>query len=114
LAQDLGPFGITANRIAPRVIATGRVFQTVIPGSSQSNRDRAEAVALRRLGTVEDCAKVVEFLATDLSNYVTGAAIPIDGVGSRLSRGGRSVAASIAKLSYVRPELDPEVSDLPG
>jgi 3-oxoacyl-[acyl-carrier protein] reductase len=38
---------------------------TVIPGSSQSNRDRAELVALRRLGTVEDCAKVVELLATD-------------------------------------------------
>jgi phosphoglycerate dehydrogenase-like enzyme len=50
-----------------------------IPGSSQSNRDRAELVALRRLRTVEDCAKVVEFLATDLSDYVTGAVIPIDG-----------------------------------
>jgi 3-oxoacyl-[acyl-carrier protein] reductase len=36
--------------------------------------------SLRRLGTVEDCAKVVElFLATDLSDYVTGAVIPIDG-----------------------------------
>jgi 3-oxoacyl-[acyl-carrier protein] reductase len=45
----------------------------------QSNRDRAELAALRRLGTVEDCAKVVEFLATDLSDYVTGAVIPIDG-----------------------------------
>ena len=73
LAQDLGPFGITANCIAPGVIATGRIMSTVIPGSSQSNRDRAELVALRRLGTVEDCAKVVEFLATDLSDYVTGA-----------------------------------------
>jgi hypothetical protein len=61
------------------VIATGRIMQTVIPGSSQSNRDRADLVALRRLGTVEDCAKVVEFLATDLSDYVTGAVIPIDG-----------------------------------
>jgi 3-oxoacyl-[acyl-carrier protein] reductase len=30
-------------------------------------------------GTVEDCAKVVEFLAIDLSDYVTGAVIPIDG-----------------------------------
>ena len=49
------------------VIATGRFMATVIPGSSQSNRDRAELVALRRLGTVEDRAKVVEFLATDLS-----------------------------------------------
>ena len=79
LAQDLGPFGITANCIAPGVIATGRIMQTVIPGSGQSNRDRAELVALRRLGTVEDCARVVEFLATDLSDYVTGAVIPIDG-----------------------------------
>jgi 3-oxoacyl-[acyl-carrier protein] reductase len=79
LAQDLGPFGVTANCIAPGVIATGRIMATVIPGGIQSNRDRAELVALRRLGTVEDCAKVVEFLATDLSNYVTGAMIPIDG-----------------------------------
>jgi 3-oxoacyl-[acyl-carrier protein] reductase len=79
LAQDLGPFGITVNCIAPGVIATGRIMAMVIPGSSQSNRDRAELVALRRLGTVEDCAKVVEFLATDLSDYVTGAVIPIDG-----------------------------------
>jgi 3-oxoacyl-[acyl-carrier protein] reductase len=52
---------------------------TLIPGSIQGNQDRAELVALRRLGTVEDCAKVVEFLATDLSDYVTGALIPIDG-----------------------------------
>jgi 3-oxoacyl-[acyl-carrier protein] reductase len=36
-------------------------------------------VAVRRLGTVEDCAKVIGFLATDLSGDVTGAAIPIDG-----------------------------------
>jgi len=79
LAQDLGPFGITANCIAPGVIATGRIMATVIPGSSQSNRDRSELVALRRLGTVEDCARVIEFLATDLSDYVTGAVIPIDG-----------------------------------
>jgi 3-oxoacyl-[acyl-carrier protein] reductase len=79
LAQDLGPYGITANCIAPGVIATGRIMQTVLPGSGDSNRDRSELVALRRLGTVEDCAKVVEFLATDLSDYVTGAVIPIDG-----------------------------------
>jgi len=42
------------------VIATGRIMATVIPGSIQSNRDRAELVALRRLGTVEECANVVE------------------------------------------------------
>src|SRR5262245_31002353 len=79
LAQDLGPYGITANCIAPGVIATGRIMQTVLPGSANANRDRSEQVALRRLGTVEDCAKVVEFLVTDLSDYVTGTVIPIDG-----------------------------------
>ena len=78
-AQDLGSWGITANCIAPGVIATGRIMATVIPGSSEGNRDRAEKVALRRLATVEDCARVIEFLATDLSDYVTGAVIPIDG-----------------------------------
>jgi 3-oxoacyl-[acyl-carrier protein] reductase len=79
LAQDLGPFGITANCIAPGVITTGWIIATIIPGSIQSNRDRSELVALRRLGTVKDCARVVEFPATDLSDYVTGAVIPIDG-----------------------------------
>jgi hypothetical protein len=52
---------------------------TVLLGSIQSNQDRSELAALRRLGTVEDCAKGVEFLATDLSDYVTGAVIAVDG-----------------------------------
>ena len=36
-------------------------------------------VALRRLGTVEGCATVVEFLAIGLSDYVTGAVIAVGG-----------------------------------
>jgi 3-oxoacyl-[acyl-carrier protein] reductase len=79
LAQDLGPHGITANCIAPGTITTGRIVATVMPGSADANRDRTERIAVRRLGTVEDCAKVVEFLATDLSDYVSGVVIPIDG-----------------------------------
>jgi 3-oxoacyl-[acyl-carrier protein] reductase len=60
------------------VIATERIMATVIPGSL-SNRDPAELVALRRLGSVENCAKVVEIPSTDLSDYLTAAVIPIDG-----------------------------------
>jgi 3-oxoacyl-[acyl-carrier protein] reductase len=79
LAQDVGPYGITANCIAPGTITTGRIVATVMPNQADANRDRTEQVALRRLGSVEDCAKVVEFLCTDLSDYVTGQCIAIDG-----------------------------------
>jgi len=70
LAQELGPFNINVNCIAPGIIRTGRL----------GDRSKAAgSIALRREGTVEDCAKVVEFLVTDLSDYVTGRTIIIDG-----------------------------------
>jgi 3-oxoacyl-[acyl-carrier protein] reductase len=77
LAQELGPYGITANCIAPGVIATARIVKLV--GGSTGSNSQADDIALRRYGTPEDCAKVVEFLTTDLSDYVSGALIPIDG-----------------------------------
>lgn len=40
---------------------------------------QAESLPLRRLGTVDDRAGVLEFLATDLSQYVTGQVICADG-----------------------------------
>lgn len=76
LAQELGPFGITANCVAPGFIATGRL----LPSFEATGIERVvEQVALRRLGTPEDCARVIEFLVTDLGEYVTGAVIPVDG-----------------------------------
>ena len=70
LAQELGPFGINVNSIAPGIIRTGRLGD---------RSHLAETIALRREGTADDCAGVVEFLATDLSDYVTGRTIIIDG-----------------------------------
>lgn len=70
LAQELGPYNINVNSIAPGIIRTGRLGDR----SHLSQR-----IALRREGTIEDCAKVVEFLVTDLSDYVTGKTITIDG-----------------------------------
>ena len=70
LAQELGPYNINVNSIAPGIIRTGRLGDR----SAASKR-----IALRREGTIEDCAKVVEFLVTDLSDYVTGKTITIDG-----------------------------------
>jgi 3-oxoacyl-[acyl-carrier protein] reductase len=70
LALELGPYNINVNSIAPGIIRTGRL----------GDRSKlAMLLALRREGTIEDCAKVVEFLVTDLSDYVTGETIAIDG-----------------------------------
>ncbi|MBU2644663.1 SDR family oxidoreductase [bacterium] len=70
LAQDLGRYNINVNSIAPGIIRTGRLG------------DRAhlsKLIALNREGTIEECAGVVEFLVTDLSDYVSGVTIAIDG-----------------------------------
>lgn len=70
LAQEVGPDNINVNSIAPGIIRTGRLGD---------RSERAKEIALRREGTIEDCAKVIEFLTTDLSDYVTGRTIIIDG-----------------------------------
>lgn len=78
LARELGPYGINVNCIAPGLILSSRA---IAQGRAQpETRARLEAqIALRRLGEPEDCAKVVEFLATDLSDYVTGQIILVCG-----------------------------------
>jgi len=78
LAQELGPFGITANCIAPGPIGTGRLLRLYEDDQEGLNvflRD----IPLGRLGTPEDCARVIEFLVTDLADYINGAVIPVDG-----------------------------------
>ena len=75
LAQELGPFNINCNCARPPgVIETARIVQLVgaRAGDNEGNRE----IALRRNGRPEDCAKVVEFTTTDLSDYVTGSPDP--------------------------------------
>ncbi len=76
LAQELGPFGVTANCIAPGVTGSGRILKTVV---GPQHDQLVKTIALRRIATVDDLARALEFLATDLSDYVTGALIPVDG-----------------------------------
>lgn len=78
LAAELGPHGINVNCIAPGYILSSRA---VAAGrDSEETRSRlVEQIPLGRLGVPEDCAKVVEFLVTDLSDYVTGQCIPVCG-----------------------------------
>ena len=76
LAAQLGPHGVNVNCIAPGFILSSR---KIAEGMGRSGSGTTDRVALRRLGTPEDCAKVVEFLVTDLSDYVTGQCISVCG-----------------------------------
>jgi NAD(P)-dependent dehydrogenase (short-subunit alcohol dehydrogenase family) len=78
LAAELGPFGIRANCLAPGVMLTARVAAQAAARGVGTDEE-ARQVPLRRLGQVEDCAGVLEFLTTDLSQYVTGQVISVCG-----------------------------------
>ena len=76
MARELGPDGIRVNCVTPGLI------QTDITGgklTDEMRRDILKGVPLNRLGDAEDVAGVYLFLASDLSAYVTGAVIDVNG-----------------------------------
>lgn len=79
LAAELGPFNVYVNSIAPGLILTSRANKQFNRDSPEALAKAAPAIPLRRMGLPDDCARVVEFLVTDLSDYVTGQCICIDG-----------------------------------
>jgi NAD(P)-dependent dehydrogenase (short-subunit alcohol dehydrogenase family) len=76
MARELGPLGIYVNAIAPGPTSTERVKLQMTPEKCQAWISR---IPLGRLGTPEDQAGVILFLASDLSNYVTGVTIDVSG-----------------------------------
>jgi 3-oxoacyl-[acyl-carrier protein] reductase len=75
LCKEMGPRGIRVNVIAPGVIDTHQAA-----GLSAEQRQRyASMAALGRLGQGDDIADVALFLASDLSRFVSGATINVDG-----------------------------------
>ena len=75
IAQELGPKGVRANAVAPGFIETAMTAQ--LP--EEIRKDWMKKIPLRRGGQVEDIANVCLFLASDLSSYVSGQVIQIDG-----------------------------------
>jgi len=77
LAVELGPLGITVNNVAPGAIATP------INKSLLDNKQELDAllanIPLGRLGTPEDVAGLVAFLASDDAAYITGSTFVVDG-----------------------------------
>ncbi len=75
VAQEMGSRGIRANAIAPGFIDTD--MTQALP--DEVRKEWVQHIPLRRGGTVEDVANVAVFLASDLSSYVTGQVIQVDG-----------------------------------
>lgn len=75
IAQEMGSKGIRANAIAPGFIETA--MTAALPEAVRA--EWCKKIPLRRGGTPEDVANVALFLASDLSSYVSGQVIQIDG-----------------------------------
>ena len=75
IAQEVGSRGIRANAIAPGFIETAMTAAL----SDEIREEWKKKIPLRRGGQVEDIANVATFLASDLSSYVTGQVIQVDG-----------------------------------
>ncbi len=75
IAQEMGPKGIRANAIAPGFIETA--MTAALP--EEVRNEWKQKIPLRRGGQVEDIANVATFLASDLSSYVSGQVIQVDG-----------------------------------
>lgn len=74
-AKELASHNIRVNAIAPGMIDTD-MFRSI---SEEHQRERLDKVGMKRIGTPVDVANTALFLASDLSSYVTGQIIGVDG-----------------------------------
>lgn len=91
---ELAPYGIRSNAIAPGIIMTpimARSFGVPMDQAEEFAAFLADRLGstqpLGRVGFAEDIAKVATFLASDLSEYVTGTVIPVDGGATAVTQG---------------------------
>jgi 3-oxoacyl-[acyl-carrier protein] reductase len=75
LARELGARNITVNSVAPGYLTTEMTEEL----DSRQSRQIISRTPLGRLGDPEDVAKVVEFLASDKADFITGQVIVVDG-----------------------------------
>ncbi|HTV17398.1 MAG TPA: SDR family oxidoreductase, partial [Polyangiaceae bacterium] len=75
LAAELGPSGVRVNTVAPGLTLTDAAF----PMPDANKADIASRCPLRRNGAPEDISGAILFLASDLSRFMTGTYVPVDG-----------------------------------
>ena len=76
MARELGPDGIRVNCVTPGLIQTDITGGKLTPAMKT---EIAATIPLGRLGEAEDVARIFLFLASELSGYVTGAVIDVNG-----------------------------------
>jgi NAD(P)-dependent dehydrogenase (short-subunit alcohol dehydrogenase family) len=76
MARELGPDGIRVNSVTPGLIQTDITGGKLTP---EMKADIIKGIPLNRLGDAKDVANIYLFLASDLSAYVTGAVIDVNG-----------------------------------
>jgi 3-oxoacyl-[acyl-carrier protein] reductase len=80
LSQDLGPFGITCNAIAPGFVRSNPSSERQWQSYGTDGQKRlVESIHTRRLGTAEDIANAVLFLASEQASWITGQILSVDG-----------------------------------
>lgn len=77
LAQELAPAHVRVNAIAPGAVATA--INDAVLDSAAGRKDVLKLIPWGRIGDADDIAKAVVWLASDLSDYVTGATLYVDG-----------------------------------
>jgi NAD(P)-dependent dehydrogenase (short-subunit alcohol dehydrogenase family) len=77
MALEWGPNGIRVNSIAPGLIDAG--MSNAVHADLEIREAREKRIPLRRLGTAQDIANLVSFLASEQSSYITGENILVDG-----------------------------------
>ena len=77
MALEWGPHGIRVNSIAPGLIDAG--MSNAVHADPEIRQAREKRIPLRRLGTAQDIANLVSFLASEQSSYITGENILVDG-----------------------------------
>jgi 3-oxoacyl-[acyl-carrier protein] reductase len=75
VARQLGPFGVTCNGIAPHAVMT----EMMKYWDDEKKKRAADAIPVKRLGTVEDIAHLICFLSSDDASFINGETVNING-----------------------------------
>lgn len=86
LSFELGGFGITVNNVLPSTAMTGRLQALIMNRADkeektleQVERDMTAVIPAGRIGTAEDVAAAIAFLASPAADYINGINLPVDG-----------------------------------